>query len=212
MPHRHALALALVLAACSPKATTAPASGAASPAADAPVRLDGELVALVAKDGAIDRMKIRTDATGAIVKQSLYHHDDAAIPSAVRELATKTWPDAKIVSFETERYADRGRVYEVEVATATGQCELAATEDGTLVYQECRIDPATLAAPVAARVAELWPSGKIVEAETKRGPDVDEVTVEIEHGGKAYYLRAKPDGTVVQRLVRVPAIVEVPLP
>ena len=35
---------------------------------------------------------------------------------------------------------------------------------------------------------------------------------EVEADGREYYLRCKPDGTIIQKLARVPAVIEVPLP
>lgn len=200
------LTAVLALAACNGK------KGSTTPQAGGAAALDAELIGMAASGSPVVKMKIRTDGSGAIVKQAMYHHEDSAIPAAVRELASKTWPDARVVNYESELYAGTGRAYEVEVDAPGGQCELSATADGTLLYQECRIDPSALPAALAAKVDELWPGAKVLEAETKKGPDVDEVTVEVEHGGREYYVRLKPDATVIQRLVRVPAIVEVPLP
>lgn len=172
--------------------------------------LDGELVKTAAA-GAI-KMKVRTDANGVLVKQSVYHQQLAAIPEPVQKLAAAKFPGAKTDYVESELYAEHGRVYEIEVTTADGQhCEIAASADAAELYTECIIDAAALPAAVAATVAKLYPGAKVLEAETKKGPKIDELTVEIQVEGGEHYLRVAPDGTVIQRLVRIPAIIEIPL-
>lgn len=208
------LPLALLLA-CTPKAsggegTTPPTASAPTPAA-APAALDAQLVQTATTAATVSKMKIRVDATGAIVKQSVYHDDTQAIPAAVLELAKTRFPGAPIVHFESELYADLGRVYEVEVDDGGKRCEVAATPEGTEVYVECQVDPAGLSAEVKASVEKLAPGGKLLEAETKTGPDVDELTLEVEHDGRELYLRMRPDGTIIQALRRVPAVIELPL-
>jgi hypothetical protein len=157
-------------------------------------------------------MKIRTDAGGAVVKQSLYHRDLAAIPKPVHDLAAQKFPGGKTEQVESELYLEHGRVYEVEVTTTDGKkCEVAASAEGVELYTECVVEPASLPAPVTAAIAKLYPDAKVLEAETKKGPEVDEITVEVQVGGGEHYLRVKPDGTVIQRLVRIPAVVEIPI-
>jgi hypothetical protein len=208
------LPLALLLA-CGPKGsggTTTPTE-TAPPSSTAPVAaLDGEIIRTAIMAADVQKMKVRVDADGTIVKQSLYHGQADALPAKVHELAKTRFPSGKVVSFETELYADRGRVYEVEVDDAGKPCEVAATPEGVEIYVECEVDPASLAAELKASIEKLAPGGKLLEAETKKGPDVDEVTVEVEANGRELYVRLKPDGTIIQALRRIPAIIEVPLP
>ena len=172
--------------------------------------LDGELVKTAAA-GAI-KMKVRTDVDGVLVKQSVYHHQLAAIPEPVQKLAAARFPGAKTDYVESELYAEHGRVYEIEVTTTDGKhCEIAASADAIELYTECIIAADALPAAVAATVAKLYPGAKVLEAETKKGPKIDELTVEIQVGDGEHYLRVAPDGTVIQRLVRIPAIIEIPL-
>lgn len=195
------------------KPTTTPGDATPTPTASQGGTVDPEMVAIAAKPGIATKFKIRVDAQGALAKQSLYHGDADAIPASVRTLAEKRWAGGKIVSYETELYAEHGRVHEVEVTTAEGtKCELAVKSDGTELYEECEITADKLPQPVAAKVAELFPGGKILEAETKKGAAMDELTVEIEMNGQEYYLRVKPDGTVIAKLLRIPAVLEVPVP
>ena len=126
----------------------------------------------------------------------MYRYNPAIV--LLRELLSKGW---------------LGDVFEVEVDTKDGKrCAVAAKADGTEVYVECRVDPAELSEPIVKAVEALMPGGKIVEAESKKGPGIYEVSVEVESGGREYYLRVSPDGTLIQKLVRIPAIVEVPAP
>lgn len=211
---RALLVLPLALLACGPKGSggTANPTDAAPTINAAPAAvLDGEIVHTASTAADVKKMKIRVDADGGIVKQSLYHGEAGALPPKVLEAAKARFPGATIRHYETELYADRGRVYEVEVDDAGKPCELAATPEGAEVYVECEVDPASLAAELQAAIEKEAPGGKVLEAETKKGPDVDEVTVEVEVGGRELYLRMKPDGTLIQKLRRIPAIVEVPL-
>jgi hypothetical protein len=207
------LPLALLLA-CGPKGsggTTVPTDTAPTTNAAPAAVLDGEIVSTAITAADVQKIKIRVDADGGIVKQSLYHGEASALPAKVLELAKTRFPSGTVRHYETELYADRGRVYEVEVDDGGKLCEVAATAEGVEVYVECEIDPATLSAELKAAVEKAAPGGKILEAETKKGSDIDEVTVEVEVGGGELYLRLQPDGTLVQKLRRIPAIVEVPL-
>lgn len=209
------LALLVPFAACDPAggSTKCPEpTTTATPTAGSAGSLDAELVKTAAA-GPAKKMKIRTDASGALVKQSVYHMDQAAIPKPVHDLTAQKFPGSKVEQVESELYREHGRVYEVEVTTADGKkCEVAASAEGAELYVECQVDPATLPAPVAATIAKLYPDAKVLEAETKVGPKMDEITVELQVGEGEHYLRMKPDGSVIERLVRIPAIVEIPLP
>lgn len=206
--------LALALA-CTPKGsagTTPPTEPAVAPAGGASEALDAEIVQTAITADNVHKMKIRVDANGGLVKQSVYHDEASALPAAVLELAKARFPGAPIRHYESELYADRGRVYEVAVDDGGKHCEVAVTAEGVEVYVECEVDPATLTAEVMAAIEKLAPGGKLLEAESKKGPGIDELTVEVEHGGRELYLRLRPDGTLIQTLRRVPAIIEVPLP
>lgn len=203
-----------VLFACGPKGsggTTPPTDGAVTPATPT-AALDREIVETAITAANVQKVKIRVDASGGIVKQSLYHDQQSAIPAKVLELAKTKFPSGTIRHYETELYADRGRIYEVEVDDGGKHCEVAATPEGAEVYVECEVDPATLSAEAKATIEKVAPGGKVVEAETKKGPELDEITVEVEVGGGELYLRLRSDGSLVQALRRIPAVVEVPLP
>lgn len=205
------LAFSLSIAACDKEGTETKCPDAAAPATgDAVGALDRELVETAAR-GAI-KMKVRTDATGALVKQSVYHRDQAAIPKPVHELSAKKFPGGKAEYVESEFYREHGRVYEIEVTTADGRkCEVAASGDGVELYEECVVDAASLPAAVTDAVGKLYPGAKVLEAETKKGPKFDEITVEVQVGEGEHYVRMKPDGTLLERLVRIPAVIEIPI-
>lgn len=218
-----ALLLSLVTAcggsSTSTESSTPPDSGqAAAATAQTESAADGQAVlhadvAAAAKGSDVSKMKLRLDDSGAIVKQSVYHGDASRIAEPVKALATKEYPDGKPVRFENEWYAEHGPVHEVEVELPDGtHCEVAAKPDGALLYKECRVDPAKLDAAVTAAVEAAIPGGKILEAETKQGDGIDTLTIEVEAGGKEYYLIMSPTGEVSGKYQRVPAIVEVPVP
>jgi hypothetical protein len=205
------LALALACAPKGPTGGTTPPTDASAPPPTTSAALDAEIVQTAISATTVHKMKVRVDAKGGIVKQSVYHDKADALPAAVTELAKTRFPGATVRHYETELYADRGRVYEVEVDDGGKLCEISATPEGVEVYVECQVDPASLSAELKAAVEKVAPGGKLLEAETKKGPDIDEVTVEVEHAGRELYVRLKPDGTLIQLLRRVPAIIEVPL-
>lgn len=157
-------------------------------------------------------MKIRVNAEGGIVKQALYHDQSTVIPQPVLEAAKAKFPGSTPVHYELELYAELGRVFEVEVKTSDGrQCELAAHEDGTELYTECRVDPAELDPTILATVEREALGGTLLEAEHKTGPEMDEFTVEVDSQGVELYLQIASDGSLLSKHKRVPAVVEVPL-
>lgn len=160
----------------------------------------------------VEKLKLRVDASGAVQKTSLVHHDAAEVPEAVKKLAGEKFPGAKVLAYESEVYADSGRAWEVEVETADQQkCELSAREDGTLVYVECAVAPALLPPAVVQALAQLVPGGKVVEAESKRGSGADDLLVEVQQGERLHYLRFHADGVLFSHGLKVAATVEVPL-
>ena len=214
--------LMLLLSACGGTTATTPDSTPPADAAPATVADEGgtsgtatlhAAVAEAAKGAPkVDKMKLRLDASGAIVKQSVYHNDESRIAGPVLETAKKEYPDAKIKHYETEWYADLGDIHEVEVETKDGKhCEVAAKPSGELVYTECEESADSLPDAVKKAVDAAVPGGKILEVETKKGEGREEYTVEVESDGTEYYLIIAPDGTMKNKLKRIDAIVEVPV-
>lgn len=226
VPHHEVvrrLSLFVILAGCgtagsqaptseAPSAPNTAANVAAESTGEGAHTIDATLVATARSAPKVDKMKLRVDESGVLSKQALYHHDASVVPQAVKALAEKTFPGSKVVNYETERYGTDPHVFEVEVETTDGKhCEVSASAEGELRYQECRIDPAAIPKEIAAKLAELYPNAKILEAESKVGPGIDEMTVEVEVQGRELYLRMSKTGDVLSTFVRIPAIVEVPL-
>ena len=195
----------------SEAATPTEAADVAAPTPTTGTALHKDIIAAATSAKGVEKLKLRTDANGAVVKQALYHTDASKVPDAVKALASKEIP-GKAVRYENEVYSDLGQIFEVEIQAKNGKrCEVAAKPDGTLRYKECRVKPKELPVEVTRKLGELHPKGKILEAETKKGPEVDEITVELKDGDRELYIRLKADGTVLGTFLRVPAIVEVPL-
>jgi hypothetical protein len=210
------LLLSLPLACERGSSTTTPQDCAASTDASTPTSnspaLHAELLAVARSGAKVEKVRVRVDASGAIVKQGIYHDDASAIPSSVAALVEQKYPGAKPKYYETEHYAEHGVVHELEFETADGQaCELAVKAGDALLYTECEIDPATLPEPVAARVAAVAPGAKILEAERKTGDGGEHYTIEVEQDGRELYLHIGSDGALQGKHLRIPAIVEVPI-
>lgn len=188
----------------APAASAAPAAGAG---------LDAELVGLASRAQGVMKIKMRVGPDGTVHKLAVYHHDAAAIPEPVRALAAERFPGAETLYYESELYSDLGRAYEVEIRTAEGkECEVSASADGTLLYEECKVPPDQIDPKVKATVDRLVPGGTVLEVETKHGPDRDEVSVEVKAGDVEHYVRTTPDGELIGHTLRIPAIIEVPVP
>ena len=215
MKPRIVLPLLFLLAACDKQGETRcpePTQAQGGAPSSAALAVDGELVRLAGGGQAI-KFKVRVDERGASMKQSLYHGDGSGFPAPVLALANERFAGAKIERYESELYADLGRIYEVELTTTDGRrCEVAASAEGKEHYTECRLTPETMPPAIRDAIAKLYPDGKVLEVETKKGPTVDEVTVEVQlAAGGEHYVRLAPDGQLIARYARVPAGLEVPL-
>lgn len=194
-------------------AASEPSSGSMSADVAAPSGGLHETVArLAVTANTVEEFEFRLDENGAMIKQAIYHDDASAVSEAVKAKALELYPGATIVAYETEFYADAGIVHEVEVKTADGQeCEVSATPDGTLRYQECELEMADVPAHISAAVKSAYPEGKLLEVETKKGPGLDVMTAEVESGGARYYLTMSADGTIEAVHKRIEALVEIPI-
>jgi hypothetical protein len=219
---RVVLPWALLLLGCGTSAATTPATETpqavppTTASADTVARaagLDAEIVETAAAATKVDKMKVRVEDDGQIVKQSLYHFDANAIPKPVRDLAASEYAESTPVRYETEWYADVGRVFEVEVETKDGKhCEVAATADGTKRYTECRIEAAQLPSEVAATVHGIAGEHAILEAEHKVATDGESYSVEIDDPAGVLYVKVAADGSVIGKYRQVPGVIEVPVP
>lgn len=171
-------------------------------------RMAPDLTRELQQGKAVQRVTVYLTAQGVVRGASIYHTDLKAIPAAVQALGAERFPGRTALYYETERYADGTRVYEIEYALDDGQKgELAARADGTLVYEERPVKtlPAAVQAAALARVP-----GQIAGREHQLGPGLDYYGVKIEHEGRLHVLLLKPDGRVVRHGVRVPAKLEIP--
>jgi uncharacterized membrane protein YkoI len=199
-----------LLAACS-GATTPGGAGTTTPGLPGanPGHINGEMVALATRLPGVQKLRIRTAASGKIEKLALYHLDASQVPPGIRKLAEEKLPGAKVRRYETELYADKGRAYDVEVTSADGkECEVAALASGAFLYSECALKLDELPSVVRAAALKLVPRGELVEAEKKQGPGVDEFTVEVKSAGLIHYLRLGPAGETLWHGLRVPSYVE----
>lgn len=193
------------------------APSAATPSEQANVASGGGLNEAVAKTAVtaktVSKFEFKLDEGGSLVKQAVYHDDGTSIPQAVKDKAAELFPGATVTHYETEWYADAGVVYEVEVKTPDGRsCEVSATAEGELRYEECELDLASVPEQITAAIASAYPGGKVLEVETKKGPDLDIVTAEVEVGGVEYYVGLTPEGTIESVHKRIKALVEIPVP
>ncbi|MGH1341421.1 MAG: hypothetical protein ACRBN8_07720 [Nannocystales bacterium] len=218
-----ALCTTLLLSALSPGCVTPsetaspvdaqPPSPSMSPAVATPSTGLHETVARIAVTAhTVEEFEFRLDEQGALIKQAIYHDDASAVSEVVKAKAMELYPGATIVAYETEFYADAGIVHEVEVKTADGQeCEVSATPDRTLRYQECELEMADVPPQITAAVKSAYPDGKLLEVETKKGPSLDIVTAEVESGGVEYYVTMSPQGAIEAVHKRIEALVEIPV-
>lgn len=161
----------------------------------------------------VDKLKLRFNGEGKLVKQALYHGEAAAAPAALVDAVKERYPGHSIRGYETEHYADLGAVFEIEFETSEGQhCELAAREDGSVIYTECRVDPAELPESIIKNIDGIFSGSKVLEAEFKTMDEQESYSVEFEHEGREYYFHFDAEGQVTSKHVLVPAVVELPLP
>jgi hypothetical protein len=194
------------VAAPTPAPTPAPVAEAG------PGHMDSETLRAAATAQGVEKVKIETEADGKVRYLSVYHKDAGALPEPVTKLLETQYPGGKIVRYETEIVDKHGRLYELEVETKDQQiCEYSAKADGTLVYNECHIDPKALPEKVRAEVEKAFPGAAIKEAEKKVivGGE-EEYEVELEVGGRMHELYYKADGTQLRHELVIPAVIEVP--
>lgn len=211
-PSLATLALTLTSLGCgaAPECTHPPA---AADAVSGPGRLDATLARGATRYQGVHKLKLRLREDGTVEKMAVYHRDASVAPAPVLALAQSRFPGSTVVFYEHELYIDRGEMHEVEVKTADGRtCEISASPAGVLGYEECELAVDAVPPAVKATLEARLPGGKIVEAESKKGPELDELSIEVEREGAVHYLRVRPDGTVLAHHHRVAAEIDVPVP
>lgn len=174
-----------------------------------PGAIDAQIAAATVSAKGVVKLKIYAFADGKLRKIALYHTDPAQVPEAVKAAAKATFGDAPAQYYESEVYADLGRIFEVEVKTKDGEKEFAAKPDGTLVYIESPLKPEAVPAALMTAANAIVPNAKLLEVEHKKGPSVEEYGFKFDASGIIHYLRLAPDGTLVNHGLRFPAEVEV---
>ena len=209
---REIATLKVKIAELSAKPEQAPAAPSAPQAPAAP-NLDADIMRAASTATGVQKLKIEAESDGSLRELSLYHTDESALPPAVLALREKQYPGSKIRAYEIEFEREHGRIFEVEVTTKDGQaCEYSAKPDGTLVYDECHIDPKALTAGVHAAITAKLPGAKILEAEKKTYPDGRTIhSVEVRVGDREHELYFDGDQLIRHELV-FPAQLEVPAP
>ncbi len=214
-PSRPFLILPLFALACTGQAKTSP-PGAKRPTAatmNPGGAIDRELLETARKAREIDRIKLRVDEEGVLTKLAVYHGDATLVSPAMVQLVEREEPGARNTRYENEWYADLGRVEEIEFDTADGKhCEIAGRADGELLYRECQVDPAQLPETIREAMATQFPEAKVLEAEEKIRGSETSYTLELREGGREFYLLVDTSGTITGRFLRVPALLEIPLP
>src|SRR5688572_1375878 len=99
-----AIALALSLAACGGSTQKCPDAPGAAPSAG-PGSIDPKIAEAIATFAGVEKLEIYTDPSGKIVKLSVYHHDAARVPEAVKKAAGEQFPNGTVKAYEFELYA-----------------------------------------------------------------------------------------------------------
>lgn len=160
----------------------------------------------------VREMRVYLGHAGAVRGLAVYHQDAALIPVSIRELGEKHFPGKPVAYYESEWHTGAGAVFEVEYDLGGGQTgEVSARADGTLLYVEQPLPLAEVPPAVQAAAVARVP-GALVSAETKHGPQVDQIEVKIEHAGRTHVLVLTRAGEVVWHGLRFPAKIEVPVP
>ena len=155
-----------------------------------------------------EKIEVKVGLDGSIEEVELYHGDAAAIPEAVRELAARTFPGAKVKKFETELDA-AGEIFEVEVEVKGRECEVSARADGTLIYTECELPAKAITPEIRAVVAKVLPGAKIEGIKEITRGEVRSIEVEAELGGHEHELLLNDGLNLVRHVRKVPAVLEV---
>lgn len=178
-----------------------------------PGRLEKRIMSVASSSSTAQQMVIRVDDSGAVTKLALRHADAQLVPRPVVQLAESKFPGAKLDAYELESYADAPVVHHVVVQTADGKrCEVSAFPDGKERYVECQVEQGALPEPVIKTVRDAVPGANIVGAKKKTTASGTEFQIETKNDRKQFFFRVQPDGELIGRAVRIPAVVELPLP
>ena len=185
------------------------------PATAASASFPSELLATAQRSGEVQELRVYYGKDQRPRKIAVYHQRAELVPEPVKAAALAQFPDAKIVKYEHEYYADIGVVHEVELETTDGKdVEVSAFADGTVYYVEQPVELESLAESAREIIAQKVPGGVIEELEHKKGPELElyQARVAPEGGGAAkHYLVFDAAGNLVRHNLRYPAYIEVPV-
>ena len=188
----------------------APAQAAA--AAEDAGRLDPTLADLAARAAGTEEVRLSLAEGGAVAGLAVFHSDAERTPEPVRALAVEEFPGATVLRYRAELLADIGRGFEVELLTVEGaEVAVAARSDGTLVFRRTAVAFADAPEPVRKAVEAALPGGKVVDTAREQGPEIDRFLVDVRAGGRPHLLRLDPAGKVLDHVLRVPGLVDLPL-
>ncbi len=193
-----------------PAAEPAPAKQAKR---EGPGWLDGDLVGAAMLNKDTHKVKVNVDRDGGLRYMAVYHRDESKIPEAVLKAKPAEFEGGEVMYYESEHYAELGRVFEVQYKLKDGrECEHSAKADGTHVYTECKLDEKDIPPKVMAGATGKMAGGVVVkEAEhTKRADGSEEYGLVFEFEGAELKYYVAPDGTVKRRERRIPALLSVP--
>ncbi len=180
---------------------------------EGPGWIDGELVGAAIMNKDTHKLKLTVNRDGNLRYMAVYHRDESKIPEAVLKAASAAFDGGEIQYYESEHYAELGRVFEVQYKTKDGrECEYSAKADGAHVYTECKLDPNDVPPDVMAGATGKLAGGvQIKEAEhTKRADGSEEYGLVFTYQDAELKYYVAPDGTVNRRERRIPAQISVP--
>ncbi len=153
------------------------------------------------------RAKLGVSAAGQITKYTVYVRKEG-LPPWVHAQADETLGRGEDLEYEVELYANGSQVYELTRRVGGEVVELSVQRDGSLEYVERVVALEDLPTAVSERLnaVEGFVPG---EAFRRRGPAIDDYSVDGERSGAARRVRLLPNGTLVSINRRLPGTFEI---
>ncbi len=124
----------------------------------------------------------------------------SAVPAAVMQMVTTSYPSAKVIETVSETQDNR-KLYEVRIQVGTARVDLRIDASGKLVAQEHPMDPKT--SPVAVTNAALappyqdWAIQKVEKVDNLETPAQSGYEVTIQKDGRKREMLLAPDGKLL---------------
>jgi hypothetical protein len=147
--------------------------------------------------GAPSDVGITVDGSGAISKLAVEHDAAHTLPAAVLREVRQRAPNAKVMGYETEHYADLGTMFEVLTRDKGGTTEWSFRADGTWLYTATAVSPSKAPEPVRRAALAAVPGGKLAKAKRVEGPLLNEWRVDVQQRGTRHRLRVSAAGEVM---------------